>query len=38
MITDVDREDRVVRQTFAEHLEEALGRDSVYARNAETSG
>jgi type I restriction enzyme, R subunit len=38
MITDINREDRLVKQTFAEHLEEALGWDSVYAWNAETFG
>jgi len=37
MITDINSEDRLVR-TFAEHLENALGWESVYAYNAETFG
>jgi type I restriction enzyme R subunit len=38
MITDINNEDRLVQQTFAEHLEEALGWESVYAHNTETFG
>ncbi len=37
-ITDINNEDRLVQQTFAEHLEQALGWESVYAYNAETFG
>ena len=36
--TDINSEDRLVQQTFAEHLEGALGWDSVYAYKAETFG
>jgi type I restriction enzyme R subunit len=38
MITDVNDEDRLVQQTFAAHLEQALHWDSVYAHNTETFG
>ncbi|MBI2840456.1 MAG: type I restriction endonuclease subunit R [Acidobacteria bacterium] len=38
MITDINSEDRLVQQTFAEHLEKVLGWESVYAHNAETFG
>jgi len=38
MITDINSEDRLVQKTFADHLEKALGWDSVYAYNAETFG
>jgi type I restriction enzyme R subunit len=38
MITDINSEDRLVQQTFAEHLEHKLGWESVYAYNAETFG
>ena len=38
MITDINSEDRLVQKTFAEHLEQKLGWDSVYAYNAETFG
>ena len=38
MITDINSEDRLVQQTFAEHLERVLGWESVYAYNAETFG
>ena len=38
MITDINGEDRLVQQTFAEHLEKVLGWNSVYAYNAETFG
>jgi type I restriction enzyme R subunit len=37
-LTDINSEDRLVQQTFAEHLEQALGWESVYAYNAETFG
>ena len=36
--TDINSEDRLVQQTFAEHLEDVLGWDSVYAYKAETFG
>ncbi len=38
MITDINSEDRLVQQTFAEYLERTLGWESVYAYNAETFG
>src|SRR5713101_4247382 len=38
MITDINSEDRLVQQTFAEYLHDALGWDSVYAWNHETFG
>ena len=38
MITDINREDRLVQQTFADHLRDRLGWDSVYAFNTETFG
>ena len=38
MITDVNSEDRLVQQTFANHLRDALGWESVYAFNTETFG
>ena len=38
VITDINSEDRLVQQTFAEHLEQVLGWESVYAYNAETFG
>ena len=38
MITDINSEDRLVQQTFAEHLHDELGWDSVYAWNQETFG
>ncbi len=38
MITDINSEDRLVQQTFAEHLEKVLGWESIYAYNAETFG
>ena len=31
--TDINSEDRLVQKTFADHLEKALGWDSVYAWN-----
>ena len=36
--TDINSEDRLVQATFAEHLEHALGWQSVYAWNHETFG
>ena len=38
MITDINNEDRLVQQTFADHLRDRLGWESVYAYNAETFG
>ena len=38
MITDINSEDRLVQQTFADHLRDRLGWESVYAHNAETFG
>jgi type I restriction enzyme, R subunit len=38
MITDINSEDRLVQQTFAEYLHDVLGWDSVYAWNQETFG
>ena len=37
-LTDINSEDRLVQQTFAEHLEKVLGWESVYAWNEETFG
>lgn len=37
-LTDINSEDRLVQQTFAEHLEQVLGWESVYAYKAETFG
>ena len=37
-LTDINSEDRLVQQTFAEHLEKVLGWESVYAYNNETFG
>ena len=34
-ITGINSEDRLVQATFAEHLEQELGWDSVYAWNEE---
>jgi type I restriction enzyme, R subunit len=36
--TDINSEDRLVQQTFAEHLEKVLGWDSVHAWNHESFG
>lgn len=36
--TDINTEDRLVQATFAEHLAEELGWESVYAWNDETFG
>ena len=38
MITDVNSEDRLVQQTFADYLRDELGWESVYAWNQETFG
>ena len=38
MFTNINSEDRLVQKTFADHLHEALGWDSIYAYNAETFG
>src|SRR5213596_3258797 len=38
MITDINNEDRLVQRTFADHLRERLGWESVYAHNVETFG
>jgi type I restriction enzyme R subunit len=38
MITDINSEDRLVQQTFADHLRDRLGWESVYAHHAETFG
>src|SRR6266581_4572807 len=38
MITDINSEDRLVQQTFADHLRDRLGWESVYVYNAETFG
>jgi type I restriction enzyme R subunit len=38
MITDINSEDRLVQQTFANHLEKVLGWESVYAYNNEAFG
>ena len=37
-VTPVNSEDRLVQATFAQHLEQVLGWDSVYAWNHETFG
>ena len=37
-VTPINSEDRLVQETFAQHLEEKLGWDSVYAWNKETFG
>lgn len=36
--TDINHEDRLVQATFAEHLKDGLGWESVYAWNEETFG
>ncbi len=38
MITDINSEDRLVQETFSEHLEKKLGWESIYAWNKETFG
>jgi type I restriction enzyme R subunit len=37
-ITSINSEDRLVQKTFADHLEQVLGWESVYAWNDETFG
>lgn len=37
-VTGINSEDRLVQQTFADHLERKLGWESVYAWNEETFG
>ena len=37
-VTSINSEDRLVQATFAKHLEQVLGWDSVYAWNEETFG
>ena len=37
-VTPVNSEDRLVQATFAAHLEQVLGWDSIYAGNEETFG
>ena len=38
MITDINSEDRLVQKTFADHLHDVLGWESLYAYNDETFG
>jgi type I restriction enzyme R subunit len=38
MITDINSEDRLVQKTFADHLHDALGWDSIHAYNEESFG
>jgi type I restriction enzyme, R subunit len=38
VITDIHTEDRLVQQTFVDHLRDRLGWDSIYAYNTETFG
>src|SRR5688572_8496458 len=38
MITDINGEDRLVQQTFADYLEKVLGWESVYAYKTEVLG
>ena len=38
MITDINSEDRLVQQTFADHLRDRLGWESLCTYNAETFG
>jgi len=38
MITDINSEDRLVQQTFADHLRDVLGWESMFAYNTETLG
>jgi type I restriction enzyme R subunit len=37
-LTDINSEDRLVQETFASHLRDKLGWESVYAYNVETFG
>ena len=38
MITDINSEDRLVQKTFADHLHDVLGWESLCAFNEETFG
>ena len=38
MVTDINSEDSLVQATFARHLEQHLGWESIYAWNQETFG
>lgn len=38
MITDINNEDRLVQATFADHLHDVLGWESVFAHGVETFG
>ena len=38
MITDINSEDRLVQKTFADHLHDVHGWESIYAHNEETFG
>jgi type I restriction enzyme, R subunit len=38
MITDINSEDRLVQKTFADHLRDIHGWESIYAFNDETFG
>ncbi|HEY5910002.1 MAG TPA: type I restriction endonuclease subunit R [Verrucomicrobiae bacterium] len=38
MITDINSEDRLVQKTFADHLHDVHGWDSIYAHHEETFG
>jgi hypothetical protein len=38
MITDINSEDRLVQKTFADHLHDVLGWESIYVHNDETFG
>jgi type I restriction enzyme R subunit len=38
MITDIHSEDRLVQETFSDHLRDVLGWSSVYTHNEETFG
>ena len=38
MITDINSEDRLVQRTFADHLRDQLGWESLYAWNEEAFG
>jgi type I restriction enzyme, R subunit len=38
VITDINSEDQLVQETFASHLRDVLGWESVYAWNKETFG
>ena len=37
-LTGINSEDRLVQKTFADHLRDVLGWESVYAYNTETFG